>query len=211
MRHLVSQDIHLPDQAQRRCRLPQVPRQSPSVLQEPIPITARTGNEAPDHNSHRPIQDIPIGEEPAVLPRQQLPPPTGQCLPPPRSGRREGHTDNRPKCRRRCPYQRLHSRLSVGPSRCALDRAPRSHPLSESGLTPNQMLFSGSTSDGHKKHWIVNCDKQYRFAFGDRVVYPYEKGIEYKNFSLKNDVRFYMGDDTSDSVHVYRSFYHDIV
>jgi hypothetical protein len=68
------------------------------------------------------------------------------------------------------------------------------------------MLFLGSTSEDHKKHWIVNCDKQYRFAFGDIVVYPLEKGIEYKKFSLKNDVRFYMGDDTSDSVHVYRSF-----
>eukprot|EP01036_Dinobryon_divergens_P033646 gene33646-biopygen26641 len=40
-------------------------------------------------------------------------------------------------------------------------------PLSESGLTPNQMLYRGSTSEDHKKHWIVNCDKQYRFAFGD--------------------------------------------
>jgi hypothetical protein len=65
-------------------------------------------------------------------------------------------------------------------------------PLSESGLTPNQMLYLGSTSADHKKHWIVNCDKQYRFAFGDIVVYPLEKGIEYKNFSLKNDVGFYI-------------------
>eukprot|EP01036_Dinobryon_divergens_P033903 gene33903-biopygen26838 len=72
-------------------------------------------------------------------------------------------------------------------------------PLSESGLTAHQMLYRGSTSEDHKKHWIVNCDKQYRFAFGDIVVHPLEKGIEYKKFSLKNDVGFYMGNDTSDS------------
>ena len=34
--------------------------------------------------------------------------------------------------------------------------------------------------------------------------------MEYKKFSLRNDVGFYMGDDTSDSVHVYRAYYHDI-
>jgi hypothetical protein len=37
------------------------------------------------------------------------------------------------------------------------------------------------------------------------------KGLEYKKFSLKNDVGFYMGDDTSDSIHVYRAYYHDII
>lgn len=31
-------------------------------------------------------------------------------------------------------------------------------PLSESGLTPNQMLYQGSTSPDYKKHWIVDCN-----------------------------------------------------
>jgi hypothetical protein len=84
-------------------------------------------------------------------------------------------------------------------------------PLSETGLSPNQMLYQGSTSSEHIKEWTVDLHKYFRFAFGDIVVYPLEKGIEYKKFSLKNDVGFYMGDDSSDSVHVYRAYYHDII
>ena len=73
------------------------------------------------------------------------------------------------------------------------------------------MLYQGSTSSDHIKEWTVDLHKYFRFAFGDIVVYPLEKGIEYKKFSLKNDVGFYMGDDSSDSVHVYRAYYHDII
>ena len=82
-------------------------------------------------------------------------------------------------------------------------------PLSETGLSPNQLLYQGSPSAHHKK-WTVDLNKYFRFAFGDILVFPLEKGIEYKKFSLKNDVGFYMGDDTSDSVYVYRAYYHDI-
>jgi hypothetical protein len=73
------------------------------------------------------------------------------------------------------------------------------------------MMYQGSTSSDHRRHWTVDLNKNLRFAFGDIIVYPLEKGLEYKKFSLKNDVGFYMGDDTSDSVHVYRAYHHDIV
>ena len=64
-------------------------------------------------------------------------------------------------------------------------------PLSESGLTPNQMLYQGSTSAGHKKHWVVNCDKQYRFAFGDIVVY--RKGYRIQEVQSEERCRFLHG------------------